>query len=165
MTETPFLEARDLSVEFTTRSGAYARALDGVHVAVRRGEILAIVGESGSGKTTLARTLIGLQAPTSGEVLLEGAPLKYSMKGLRALRRRVQMVLQDAGRARSTRARPSTSRSPRASGCTGWSAATPSSAQRPSWSRPRCPRPGCVRPNGCSCDTRTSSPAGRSNAC
>ena len=96
MTDVPFLEARDLSVEFTTRSGASARALDGVHVAVQRGEILAIVGESGSGKTTLARTLIGLQAPTSGEVLLEGAPLTYSMKALRALRRRVQMVLQDA---------------------------------------------------------------------
>ncbi len=96
MTDVPFLEARDLSVEFTTRSGAAARALDGVHVAVQRGEILAIVGESGSGKTTLARALIGLQAPSSGEVLLEGAPLTYTMKSLRALRRRVQMVLQDA---------------------------------------------------------------------
>ena len=96
MTETPFLEARDLCVEFTTRSGASARALDGVHVAVQRGEILAIVGESGSGKTTLARTLIGLQSPTSGEVLLEGSPLKYTTRGLRALRARVQMVLQDA---------------------------------------------------------------------
>ncbi len=96
MAETPFLEARDVGVEFTTRSGASARALDGVHLSVQRGEILAIVGESGSGKTTLARTLIGLQAPSSGEVLLEGSPLKYSMKGLRALRRRVQMVLQDA---------------------------------------------------------------------
>jgi oligopeptide/dipeptide ABC transporter ATP-binding protein len=96
MTDTPFLEARDLSVEFTTRGGAFARALDGVHVAVQRGEILAIVGESGSGKTTLARALIGLQPPTSGEVLLEGSPLRYSTKGLRALRRRVQMILQDA---------------------------------------------------------------------
>jgi oligopeptide/dipeptide ABC transporter ATP-binding protein len=96
MTGTPFLEARDLTVEFTTRSGAFARALDGVHVAVQRGEILAIVGESGSGKTTLARALIGLQPPTSGEVLLEGSPLTYSTRGLRALRGRVQMVLQDA---------------------------------------------------------------------
>ena len=57
-----------------TRSGDAARALDGVDVSVRRGEILAIVGESGSGKTTLARTLIGLQRPTAGEVLLEGTP-------------------------------------------------------------------------------------------
>lgn len=93
---TPFLEARGLEVEFLTRSGHAARALDGVHVSVQRGEILAIVGESGSGKTTLARTLIGLQAPTAGEVLLEGAPLKYTHRGLRDLRSRVQMVLQDA---------------------------------------------------------------------
>ncbi|WP_292671698.1 ABC transporter ATP-binding protein [Nocardioides sp.] len=93
---TPFLEARDLSVEFVTRSGDVARALDGVHVSVQRGEILAVVGESGSGKTTLARTLIGLQRPSAGEVLLEGAPLSYSQKGLRGLRSRVQMVLQDA---------------------------------------------------------------------
>ncbi len=42
-----------------------------------RGEILAIVGESGSGKTTLARTLMGLQKPTTGQVLLDGAPLGY----------------------------------------------------------------------------------------
>jgi peptide/nickel transport system ATP-binding protein len=93
---TPFLEARDLHVEFQTRSGRSARGLDGVHVSVQRGEILAVVGESGSGKTTLARTLIGLQPPTSGVVLLEGRPLRYTTRGLRELRGRVQMVLQDA---------------------------------------------------------------------
>ena len=95
-TGVPFLEGRGLEVEFTTRSGHAARALAGVDVSVQRGEILAVVGESGSGKTTLARTLIGLQAPTSGQVLLEGTPLDYSHKGLRSLRSRLQMVLQDA---------------------------------------------------------------------
>jgi oligopeptide/dipeptide ABC transporter ATP-binding protein len=94
--EAPLLEARGVQVEFVTRSGHAARALDGVDVSVRRGEVLAIVGESGSGKTTLARTLIGLQQPTTGEVLLEGRPLTYSTRGLRNLRSRVQMVLQDA---------------------------------------------------------------------
>ena len=92
----PLLEARGVLVEFVTRSGHAARALDSVDVSVRRGEVLAIVGESGSGKTTLARTLIGLQRPTAGEVLLEGRPLTYSTRGLRNLRSRVQMVLQDA---------------------------------------------------------------------
>ena len=92
----PTLEANGLAVEFTTRSGAVARALDGVDVSVRPGEILALVGESGSGKTTLARTLIGLERPAAGEVRWDGAGLDYSARGLKELRRRVQMVLQDA---------------------------------------------------------------------
>ena len=68
------LEAQGLVVEFTTRTGAVARALDGVDVQVRRGEVLALVGESGSGKTTLARTMIGLERPTAGEVRFTGSP-------------------------------------------------------------------------------------------
>ncbi len=92
----PLLEARGVQVEYVTRSGHAARALDGVDIQVGRGEILAIVGESGSGKTTLARTLMGLQPPTTGEVLVDGAPLDYSIRSLRKFRRRVQMVLQDA---------------------------------------------------------------------
>jgi oligopeptide/dipeptide ABC transporter ATP-binding protein len=90
------IEARSLRVDFTARGGAVARALDGIDLAVRRGEIVAIVGESGSGKTTLARTLMGLQRPTGGQVLWEGRPLDYSVRGLRRFRGQVQMVLQDA---------------------------------------------------------------------
>jgi peptide/nickel transport system ATP-binding protein len=96
VSDVPLLEARGIGVEFTTRAGTVAAALDGVDVAVRAGEILALVGESGSGKTTLARTLVGLQRPTSGEVRYEGAPLDYSGRELRRLRSGVQMVLQDA---------------------------------------------------------------------
>src|SRR4249919_3007214 len=92
----PFLTGTGLHVDFSTRGGAIAKALDGVDVEVQSGEVLAIVGESGSGKTTLARTLVGLQRPTKGQVLVEGEPLSYSSKSLRAFRRKVQMVLQDA---------------------------------------------------------------------
>jgi oligopeptide/dipeptide ABC transporter ATP-binding protein len=94
-TTTPLLEARGVVVDFVTRSGTVARALDGVDLAVGHGEILALVGESGSGKTTLARTLLGLQRPAAGEVRVGGEPMDSSMRGLRELRRRVQMVLQD----------------------------------------------------------------------
>lgn len=81
--------ARDLRVVF----GGRVRAVDGVDLEVDAGEIVALVGESGCGKTTLARTLLGLEKPTAGEVLFEGKPLDY--RRLKAYRRQVQLVLQD----------------------------------------------------------------------
>jgi oligopeptide/dipeptide ABC transporter ATP-binding protein len=92
----PLLETRGLTVEFTTRGGAVATALDGVDVSVQAGEILALVGESGSGKTTLARAMVGLQRPTAGQVVFDGAPLDYSGRALKRFRSDVQMILQDA---------------------------------------------------------------------
>lgn len=97
------LEGRGLAVEFTSRGGEVATALDGADLTVRAGEVLALVGESGSGKTTLARALTGLQRPTRGQVLLDGAPLGYRPRALRAFRRRVQMVLQDPAGALNPR--------------------------------------------------------------
>ncbi|MEV4838349.1 ABC transporter ATP-binding protein [Nonomuraea sp. NPDC049486] len=88
------LEARDLHVEFASR-GRRARAVDGVNLAVGEGEIVALVGESGCGKTTLARTLLGLEKPTSGTVRYGGEPLRYASRALKEYRRQVQLVLQD----------------------------------------------------------------------
>ncbi len=91
----PLVEACDVTVDFASRGGPVARALDQVSVAVGPGEILALVGESGSGKTTLARTLMGLQRPSAGVVRAGGRPLDYSVRALRRFRRTAQMVLQD----------------------------------------------------------------------
>ena len=103
MPEPMLLEAHDVRVDFRTRAGTVARALDGVDLAVRPGEVVALVGESGSGKTTLARTLMGLEKPTSGEVRWAGEPLVYSTRRCVPLRRRVQMVLQDPAGALNPR--------------------------------------------------------------
>jgi oligopeptide/dipeptide ABC transporter ATP-binding protein len=84
------LRADNVAVHF----GA-ARAVDGVELDIRAGEIIALVGESGCGKTTLARALLGLEKPTSGQVLYEGEPLPSGIRGLREYRRHAQLVLQD----------------------------------------------------------------------
>jgi phospholipid/cholesterol/gamma-HCH transport system ATP-binding protein len=63
----PMISVRDLHVKY----GA-TEILHGVSFDVRRGETLVIMGGSGSGKSTLVRTLIGLEKPSSGHVLIKG---------------------------------------------------------------------------------------------
>ncbi|WP_217140163.1 ABC transporter ATP-binding protein [Streptomyces sp. AC627_RSS907] len=95
-TTSELLSVQGLHVAFPGRRGApAARAVDGVDLGIRRGEIVALVGESGCGKTTLARCLLGLVPPTAGRVTFDGAPLEYSARALKAYRRRAQLVLQD----------------------------------------------------------------------
>jgi ABC-type oligopeptide transport system ATPase subunit len=66
------IAVRDLAVHYRARRRV-ARALDGVSLEWRRGEILGVVGESGCGKSTLARAMLGLVEPAAGAVALEGA--------------------------------------------------------------------------------------------
>ena len=84
------------------------RAVDGVDLEIRRGEILGLVGESGSGKTTLGRTILGLAPATSGQVLFDGLDVTQLGGGdLRRLRRRMQMIFQDPYSSLSPRLRVS----------------------------------------------------------
>jgi peptide/nickel transport system ATP-binding protein len=96
----PVIELRDVGVTYSGRSGLRssgpaAHAVDGVNLAVNRGEVVALVGESGCGKSTLARAVMGLVPPTRGQVLYDGVPVARKGKGLRAYRQQVQLVLQD----------------------------------------------------------------------
>jgi oligopeptide/dipeptide ABC transporter ATP-binding protein len=95
VTSDTVLEVDDLHVTFAGRSGGKARAVDGVNLNIRKGEIIAMVGESGCGKTTLARTILGLEKPASGQVRFHGKPLSYGGRALKAYRKNVQLVLQD----------------------------------------------------------------------
>jgi peptide/nickel transport system ATP-binding protein len=80
------LRADKLVKAYRTGPGHTIRALDGVSFVLRAGESLGVVGESGSGKTTLARVAMGLLAPDSGQVLLDGEP--WSSVGERTRRPR-----------------------------------------------------------------------------
>jgi oligopeptide transport system ATP-binding protein len=72
------------------------KAVDGVNLTVRRGEVLGLVGESGCGKSTLARTILQLVPTTDGTVVLNGRNLATSSaRELLAARRDLQMVFQD----------------------------------------------------------------------
>ncbi|WP_280116162.1 ATP-binding cassette domain-containing protein [Leucobacter coleopterorum] len=96
--EDAVIAARDLTVTFGRGERAHAAVKD-VNLTCRPGEIIALVGQSGSGKTTLARTVLGLQEPTSGELMYRSKPLPTRRKDLKAYRRRVQFVLQDPSAA------------------------------------------------------------------
>ncbi len=97
------LEIRDLRTHFSKRKGGLfgghketIRAVDGVSLTLRKGEILGLVGESGCGKSTLSRTVMQLIPPTSGSILLDGTELT-TLPGHEVRRRRLdfQMIFQD----------------------------------------------------------------------
>jgi nitrate/nitrite transport system ATP-binding protein len=71
----PFLEMKNVSKSYGS-GGQLTQVLSDVNLSIEEGEFVAIVGFSGSGKTTLISTIAGLIAPDSGEILLEGAPVK-----------------------------------------------------------------------------------------
>lgn len=96
--EDTVLSLRGLEVAFPVgkkmfKPARLLHAVNGVSVDLHRGEFLSVVGESGCGKSTLAKTLIGLQSATAGEVQIEGRDLDSI--GRKELARRVQPIFQD----------------------------------------------------------------------
>ncbi|MBK1614658.1 ABC transporter ATP-binding protein [Rubrivivax gelatinosus] len=96
---TALVEVQDLAKSFDVsapwlervlgrRPRQFVHAVDGVSFEIERGRTLALVGESGCGKSTVARLLVGLYAPSRGELRFDGGPLA-------GCRQRLQMIFQD----------------------------------------------------------------------
>jgi len=95
------LEARNLTKQFELPAPPFGRtnsinALAGVSITLKKGETLGLAGESGCGKSTVAKLLMGLEPPTSGEILFRGSNIsKFNKAEKYSFRRAIQMVFQD----------------------------------------------------------------------
>ncbi|MCC7358042.1 MAG: amino acid ABC transporter ATP-binding protein [Anaerolineales bacterium] len=70
------------------------RAVDGVNLTVKQGQVLVIIGPSGSGKSTVLRCINHLETPTSGEIWVDGRQLTHNSKDINAVRAEVGIVFQ-----------------------------------------------------------------------
>lgn len=107
--EAPILELKNIHVVHKTRSGSLFKpgtvhAVNDVSIDVRRGTTIGIVGESGCGKSTLAKVMVGLQKPTSGDVVFRGRSALTRSAGVRKeFGRAISIVFQDPATALNPR--------------------------------------------------------------
>jgi oligopeptide transport system ATP-binding protein len=93
---------RNLQKYFPVRAGvlqrtvADIRAVDDVSFAIPEGDTFGLVGESGCGKTTAGKSILRIEEPTAGDVIVDGTNVtELSRSELRSFRRKMQMVFQD----------------------------------------------------------------------
>ncbi len=93
--KSPLIEVKNLEKKFKNPKNTVL-AVDGVDLAIFQGETLGLVGESGCGKSTLGRLIVGLEAPTQGELFYQNKNL-LTLKGKekKAIRLDIQMIFQD----------------------------------------------------------------------
>ena len=104
--EPPLVEIRGLKQHFSVASSFWRtlfgnemspiRAVDGIDLAIARGESFGLIGESGSGKSTLGMSLVRLYEPTDGEIIFGGQVVNHLKgKDLREFRKKAQIIFQD----------------------------------------------------------------------
>ncbi len=76
----PLIEIKNLRKVYQTPAGDFT-AVNGINVEVQRGEFVAIIGKSGSGKSTFINMITGIDRPTSGEIIIDGAPVHSFNEG------------------------------------------------------------------------------------
>lgn len=90
------VEIRSLKKYFDVKDGQTVKSVDDISIEIRRGETFGLVGESGSGKSTLGKTLVGLQSPTSGEIIYNDQNvLDLDRETARNVNKEMQIIFQD----------------------------------------------------------------------
>ncbi len=100
------MEVRQLKKYFPLKTGLFAadshdetrylKALDGVDMAIRPGQVMGVAGGSGAGKTTLGLTMLRLYEPASGSIFFDGKEItRIPNKDLKPFRRQAQIIFQD----------------------------------------------------------------------
>ncbi|NIX78040.1 methionine ABC transporter ATP-binding protein [Microvirga terricola] len=91
----PIVRLEKVSKIFAGRDGSPVTALGEIDLSVQQGSILGIIGRSGAGKSTLIRLVNGLEKPSSGRVIVDGADIAaLPEKSLRHARRSIGMIFQ-----------------------------------------------------------------------